>query len=69
MRNLPPVLSLMGIGWYIATCIVLGTLAGLWLDGRSDTEPVFTLLGVALGLVTAGLGGYRMLKDVLRPRR
>ena len=69
MSNLPPALGLIGIGWYIATCIVIGTLAGLWLDGQTDTRPVFTLLGIALGLITAGYGGYRLLMDVLRPRR
>ncbi len=69
MGKLPPALGLIGIGWYIATCIVMGTLAGLWLDGQTDTRPVFTLLGIALGLITAGYGGYRLLMDVLRPRR
>lgn len=69
MGKLPPALGLIGIGWYIATCIVMGTLAGLWLDGQTDTRPVFTLLGIALGLITAGYGGYRLLMDALRPRR
>jgi hypothetical protein len=69
MGNLPPALGLLGIGWYIAACIVLGTLAGLWLDGEADTKPVFTLIGVGLGLFTAGFGGYRMLMGVLRPRK
>ena len=69
MRSLPPALALIGIGWYIATCIVIGTLAGLWLDGQTDTRPAFTLLGIAIGLVSAGSGGYRMLRNVLRPRQ
>lgn len=69
MGNLPPALGLIGIGWYVATCIVLGTLAGLWLDGATDTKPVFTLFGMALGLLAAGYGGYRMLMDVVRPRK
>ena len=69
MGNLPPALGLIGIGWYVATCIVLGTLGGLWIDGEADTKPVFTLVGIALGLLTAGYGGYRMLMDVMRPSR
>lgn len=69
MGQLPPAIGLIGIGWYVATCIVLGTLAGLWLDGEAATKPVFTLLGVGLSLVAAGYGGYRMLMDVLRPRK
>ena len=66
--NLPPALGLIGIGWYVVTCIVAGTLTGLWLDEEADTKPVFALLGIGLGLVTAGYGGYRMLMNVLRPR-
>ena len=68
MKQLPPALGLIGIGWYIAVCIVLGVVAGLWLDGQANTEPLFTLLGLGLGLAAAGWGGYRMLMDVLKPR-
>ncbi len=68
MKDLPPALGLIGIGWYVAACIVLGVLAGLWLDGQADTKPLFALLGLGLGLAAAGYGGYRMLMDVLRPR-
>ena len=69
MDNLPPTLGLIGIGWYVAICIVLGVLAGLWLDEQAGTKPLFTLLGLGLGLAAAGYGGYRMLMDVLRPGR
>ena len=65
MRDLPPALGLLGVGWYVATCITLGVVAGLWLDGRAGISPALTLLGLALGLASAGWGGYRMLKDVL----
>lgn len=65
MRDLPPALGLLGVGWYVATCITLGVVAGLWLDGQAGSSPALTLLGLALGLASAGWGGYRMLKDVL----
>ncbi|MCY3888223.1 MAG: AtpZ/AtpI family protein [Chloroflexi bacterium] len=57
----------MGIGWYFATCIVLGTLGGLWLDGQVDAKPLFTLLGILLGMIVAAWGAYRMLKNVMSP--
>jgi uncharacterized membrane protein YfcA len=61
------VLRLVGIGWYIAVCILLGTLGGRWLgqklDGKSY-EVLFTLLGLFLGLIVAFLGVYRMLRLV-----
>jgi len=65
MRDLPPALGLLGVGWYVATCITLGVVAGLWLDDRAGISPALTLLGLALGLASAGWGGYRMLKQVL----
>ncbi len=67
MRNLPPAFQFLGIGWYFATCIVLGVLGGLWLDGQVDAKPLFTLLGLLLGMAVAAWGAYRLLKDVMRP--
>jgi ATP synthase protein I len=61
------VLRLVGIGWYIAVCILLGTLGGRWLgqklDGKSY-EVLFTLLGLFLGLIVAFLGVYHILRLV-----
>ena len=63
------VFRLVGIGWYIAVCILLGTLGGRWLgqklDGRSY-EVLFTLLGLFLGLIVAFFGVYRLLRLVAR---
>ena len=70
MKNWPPAIALLGVGWYVATCIVLGVLTGLWLDDRAGISPACTLIGLGLGLAAAGWGGYRMLLDVLeRPLR
>ncbi|MEE8370258.1 MAG: AtpZ/AtpI family protein [Dehalococcoidia bacterium] len=69
-RQLRPALGLLGIGWFFATCIVLGVVGGLWLDGQLDSDPIFTLAGLLLGLAAAGWGVYRLLRDVLRaPKR
>ncbi|OAI39696.1 hypothetical protein AYO38_07200 [bacterium SCGC AG-212-C10] len=51
----------MGIGWYFAFCIILGVLLGRWADSKTDLDPVFTLVGIALGLALALIGGIRML--------
>ena len=63
------VLRLLGIGWYVALCIVGGIVGGRWLDGRLGVDPVFTLLGLAVGIAVAGLGTYRMLNAVLANAR
>ncbi len=58
-------LGLLGIGWYVALCLLGGVLGGLWLDSRLGISPLFTLLGVGAGLVVAGFGMYKMLLGVL----
>ncbi|MBI2916390.1 MAG: AtpZ/AtpI family protein [Chloroflexi bacterium] len=54
-------LQFVGVGWYIALCIVLGALGGVWLDRRLGTMPLFSLLGVLGGIVLGFYGLYRML--------
>lgn len=61
-----PVLSLVGIGSFLATAIVVPTVIGHYLDGRFGTEPVLTLVLLVIGLMAGFLGAYRQLQDVLR---
>ena len=65
MGRLSPAVRLLGIGWYFAFCIALGIGGGVLLDDRLGVSPLFTLLGLALGLVAAFFGGYRMLMEAL----
>ena len=64
-RGMGTVLRLVGIGWYVAICIGGGAALGLWLDGKLDLNPVFTLLGLGLGIALAIIGMFRMLMTVL----
>ena len=57
-------LRLLGLGWYVATCLVVGVLAGVFLDQRLDLKPVFTLLGVILGTFAAFYGLYKMVRPL-----
>lgn len=57
-------LRLAGVGWYIATSLVLGIVAGVWLDGVWHTAPLFTLLGLGLGLAAAARGVYQLLASL-----
>jgi F0F1-type ATP synthase assembly protein I len=59
-------LALTGIGWFFATAIILGVLAGYWLDKGTGLSPVFTMVGMILGLAVALVGGFRMLQQFLR---
>ena len=65
MGRYSPALRLLGIGWYFAFCIALGIGGGVWLDNRVGISPLFTLIGLCLGLLAAFFGGYRMLTEAL----
>ena len=60
-------LRLLGLGWYVAICVVAGVVAGIFLDGHFGTKPILTLLGVLLGTVAAFYGLYKMVSPLLNP--
>ncbi len=53
-------LRLIGVGWYIGLCIVLGLVAGRWFDSKLDTS-VLWIIGLIVGIFIAFYGVYRML--------
>jgi F0F1-type ATP synthase assembly protein I len=65
VADIPPTVRLIGIGWYVAFCIVLGVGGGVLLDRLLDSAPALTMVGLALGLIAALWGGYRQLMEVL----
>ena len=58
-------LRLLGLGWYVAICVVAGAFGGIWLDKASGFTPLFTLLGVLMGTVAAFYGLYKMVLPLL----
>jgi F0F1-type ATP synthase assembly protein I len=58
-------LRLTGVGFFISGSILLGLLAGLWLDNKLNTSPALVLVGVFLGLFVAFYGVYRMLLPLM----
>ena len=48
--------DLIGLGGLLVGSVVVFTVLGLLLDNAFDTTPVFTLMGVGLGIVGAGVG-------------
>ncbi len=65
MQRLTPAVHLLGLGSYVAVCIAGGTIGGYFLDEAFGTGTVLTLGGLALGLLAAFYGGYRMLMDTI----
>jgi hypothetical protein len=69
MGRLPPVVRLLGIGWYFALCIIIGIVGGVLVDRQVEKDHIFTLVGLFLGLVLAFFGGYILLIEELGLRR
>jgi uncharacterized membrane protein YfcA len=68
MKRWTLALRLLGMGWYVGICLILGVLGGLWLDSRLHTR-IFVIIGLLLGIVLAFYGFYRMLEPLVRDRR
>lgn len=62
-------LRFIGVGFYIGGSIVLGVVAGRWLDGKLNTEPILVIVGLVFGLFIAFYGVYRMLLPLIGNKR
>jgi F0F1-type ATP synthase assembly protein I len=62
-------LRVLGVGWYIAIAIVLGLLGGLWLDGKFNTRPLFTIIGLIIGILAAVYGVYQIFLPLLNNKQ
>jgi ATP synthase protein I len=60
---------LTGVGFFIGICIVGGTFAGRWLDNKFETEPLFMIGGLLLGLVVAVYGVYQMIRPLMNNKK
>ncbi|MEJ2733522.1 MAG: AtpZ/AtpI family protein [Anaerolineae bacterium] len=48
------------LSWTMLFSLLLPLLAGIWLDRKLDTEPLFILIGAILGILAATVGVARM---------
>jgi len=62
-------LRLVGVGFFVGGSILLGVVAGLWLDNRLNSAPIWVIVGLFLGLVIAFYGVYRMLLPFMGNKR
>ena len=62
-------LRLVGVGFFIGISIVLGVVAGLWLDSIFNTKPALVIVGLILGLVVAAYGVFRMLLPLISDKQ
>lgn len=50
------------VGIQIGVSVALGAFGGMWLDDKFDTDPLFVLLGIFLGLTAVFVDIYRLMK-------
>ncbi len=58
-----PLASAVNLGTSVAAAIGICLYAGWWLDGKFGKEPLFTMLGLLLGVLSAG----KMMWEKLKP--
>jgi F0F1-type ATP synthase assembly protein I len=58
--------DLVGLGGMLAGAVVLGLVVGLLLDHAAGTSPVFTLVGIALGIAAAVAAFWVRVRGALR---
>lgn len=59
-RDLQKIATATTLGFGVAVSLAVMVGGGVWLDGRLDMAPVFTLIGLALGLLSAGYQLYEL---------
>ena len=59
-------LRMIGIGWYIAFCLLGGAVGGYFLDRHLDTLPLFTIVLLTVGLFVAFYGVYRIVRPLMK---
>ena len=62
-------LGTLGVGFFVSASIILGVVGGRWIDGKLNTEPVFLIIGLLLGIVVAFYGVYIMLRPLMRDKQ
>ena len=62
-------LRLTGVGFFVAASIILGVLGGRWLDGKLNSEPLWMIVGLILGIVVAFYGVYTMIRPFIDNQR
>ncbi len=58
--------DLIGLGGLLAGSVIACTLLGLLVDSVADTSPVFTVIGVGLGIVLGAVGFWLRVRAALR---
>lgn len=57
----------MDLGLRLGLSVVIGVVGGVLLDNWLDTSPIFTLIGVAVGIGAAMYSIWDVARDEIKP--
>ena len=58
--------DLVGLGGMLAGAVVVGLVLGLLVDHTLGTSPVWTLVGIFLGILAGAVGFWVRVRDALK---
>jgi hypothetical protein len=64
-KRSPDLFTLLGMGVTAALCLAAGLVVGIVLDDHYRSSPVFTLIGLAVGVVMAIVAVYEQVRRFL----
>jgi len=59
--------DMVGLGGLIVGSVVVGLVIGLLVDHATGATPIFTLVGIAAGMLVAAVGFWLRIRRFLRP--
>jgi len=59
--------DLAGLGGLLVGAVVTGLVIGVVVDNQAGTSPVFSLTGIAVGIIAGGIGFWLRVRSFLRP--
>jgi F0F1-type ATP synthase assembly protein I len=57
----------LNLSWTMLFSLLIPLLAGIWLDKKLDSTPLFVLIGAILGILAATVGVARMALRMFSP--
>ncbi|MQG08966.1 MAG: hypothetical protein FI675_00915 [SAR202 cluster bacterium] len=58
-----------GFGWFISLTIIIFTFTGHMIDQKVQTLPLFTILGILLGLLVSIIGMRKLLINLIKTKK
>lgn len=58
----------LDLGMRLGLSVIIGILAGVVIDGWAGTRPLFTLVGVVVGVGAAMYSIWDVARDSMKPR-